>query len=123
MPKRFLCADCKEQIVTYMCYGEEVTCNKCGTTQMVPDNADEIEGKSYGVRQSTIKGETLDRDTDYNNDEAHYIVIKDIRMRFGSMVVFMIKWAFASIPAIFVVAFVLFIAASMFGAVTCSAMR
>ena len=30
------------------------------------------------------------------------VVVTDIRMRFGSMVVFMIKWAIAAIPAVFV---------------------
>lgn len=32
------------------------------------------------------------------------ITIKDINMPFGSMVAFMVKWAFASIPAMFIVA-------------------
>ena len=30
------------------------------------------------------------------------VVVTDINMRFGSMVVFMIKWSLASIPAMFV---------------------
>jgi hypothetical protein len=39
------------------------------------------------------------------------VVIEDIRMPFGSMVVFMVKWAIASIPAmiiLFVLSAVLF---------------
>ena len=28
-----------------------------------------------------------------------YVVVTDIRMSFGSMVVFMVKWAIATIPA------------------------
>ena len=31
--------------------------------------------------------------------EKHEVVVTDIRMSFGSMVVFMIKWAIAAIPA------------------------
>ena len=31
------------------------------------------------------------------------VVVTDIRMEFESMVVFMVKWAFASIPAIIIV--------------------
>ena len=31
------------------------------------------------------------------------VEITDIRMRFGSMVVFMVKWALASIPALIIV--------------------
>ena len=34
------------------------------------------------------------------------VVITDIEMRFGSMVVFMVKWAIASIPALIILVFV-----------------
>ena len=34
------------------------------------------------------------------------VVVTDIQMRFGSMVVFMIKGAFASIPALIIVGFI-----------------
>ncbi len=30
------------------------------------------------------------------------VIVTDVRMRFGSMVVFMIKWALASIPAMII---------------------
>lgn len=32
------------------------------------------------------------------------VVVKDVEMAFGSMVIFVIKWAFASIPAILIFA-------------------
>ena len=35
------------------------------------------------------------------------IVIKDIQMPFWSMVTFMVKWAFAAIPAIIIIAFII----------------
>ena len=31
--------------------------------------------------------------------EKHEVIVTDIQMPFGSMVVFMVKWAIASIPA------------------------
>ncbi|MFH7319557.1 hypothetical protein ACHHRT_02975 [Desulfurivibrio sp. D14AmB] len=40
------------------------------------------------------------------------VTIVDIRMPFGSMVVFMVKWVLASIPAFFILAF---IGAAVFG--------
>jgi len=40
-------------------------------------------------------------------------VISDIKMRFGSMVVFMVKWAFAAIPAIIIVFGVVFLVLSI----------
>ncbi len=47
------------------------------------------------------------------------VVINDIRMPFGSMVVFMVKWAIASIPAmiiLFVICAVLFaVLGALFG--------
>lgn len=39
-----------------------------------------------------------------NNAEAQPVVIVDVKMKFLSMVVFMVKWAFASIPALFIIA-------------------
>lgn len=48
------------------------------------------------------------------------VSVTDIRMSFGSMVVFMIKWAFAAIPAMIVVftvvAFIAFVLSLIFGA-------
>jgi len=39
------------------------------------------------------------------------IVVKDIKMSFGSMVVFMIKWSIAAIPAMMILGFI----GAMFG--------
>jgi hypothetical protein len=38
--------------------------------------------------------------------EETYVVITDIKMPFGSMIVFMVKWAFAAIPAIIIIYFI-----------------
>ena len=46
-------------------------------------------------------------------DEIRGITVTDIQMPFGSMVIFMIKWAIASIPA----AIILFLIASVFAVV------
>ncbi|MBT9437556.1 MAG: hypothetical protein GAS50_00020 [Desulfobacterales bacterium] len=46
-------------------------------------------------------------------DENRGVTVTDIQMPFGSMVVFMIKWAIASIPA----AIILFLIASVFAVV------
>ncbi len=45
--------------------------------------------------------------------EKQKVIVTDIQMPFWSMVVFMIKWTIASIPAIFI----LFILLGLFGAV------
>ena len=45
------------------------------------------------------------------------VVVGDIQMPFGSMVVFMVKWTIASIPAMIIVFLVLAIAAAMLGGI------
>jgi hypothetical protein len=41
------------------------------------------------------------------------VVIADINMRFGSMVLFMVKWAFAAIPAFIIIFGIMFIILSV----------
>jgi hypothetical protein len=43
------------------------------------------------------------------------IVISDINMRFGSMVVFMVKWAFAAIPALIIIFGITFVSLTLLG--------
>ena len=43
------------------------------------------------------------------------VIIKDIQMPFWSMVKFMVKWAFASIPAIIIIALILMILGAVLG--------
>jgi len=40
------------------------------------------------------------------SDEEQHVVVTDIRMPFMSMVIFMVKWVIASIPAIFILAII-----------------
>jgi hypothetical protein len=42
------------------------------------------------------------------------VIVKDIKMPFGSMVTFMVKWAFASIPAALILAAIWTIFINMF---------
>jgi hypothetical protein len=41
-----------------------------------------------------------------SDDQYQKVVVKDIKMGFGSMVVFMIKWVLASIPAMLIVSLI-----------------
>lgn len=45
--------------------------------------------------RAAINGEFID-------ENAQCVVVTDIRMRFWSMVIFMVKWALASIPALII---------------------
>ena len=45
------------------------------------------------------------------------VVVRDIQMPFGSMVVFMVKWTIASIPAMIIVFVVIGVAAAILGSI------
>jgi len=47
--------------------------------------------------------------------EEKNITIKDFNMPFSSMVIFMVKWAIASIPAIIIIWILLMLLISIFG--------
>jgi hypothetical protein len=52
------------------------------------------------------------------SDELQSVRVVDIEMPFSSMVGFMVKWAFATIPAVIVIGgliFIIFLAAAAFG--------
>lgn len=53
---------------------------------------------------------------------ARPVIVQDLRMDFGSMVVFILKWTVAAIPALIVLYFALAILASIFGGLLLSAM-
>ena len=51
-----------------------------------------------------------------DNNNVNHVSIVDIRMPFSSMVVFMVKAALASIPAVIILAIILSILSWIFGA-------
>ena len=51
------------------------------------------------------------------SDIQHEVVVTDVKMPFGSMVVFMIKWSLAAIPAIIILAIIWAIAIGVFGGI------
>lgn len=48
-------------------------------------------------------------------EEPSYVVVTDIRMSFLSMVVFMVKWVIASIPAFIILSIIFSILMALFG--------
>lgn len=49
------------------------------------------------------------------NNEKKEVVVTDIKMPFMSMVIFMIKWAIASIPAIIILTIIFVVLSGIFG--------
>ncbi len=66
-------------------------CWKCG---------DSFEGTMDVDNFSFTEIEVTTKETDVS--DINYVVIKDINMTFESMIIFMLKWALASIPAIII---------------------
>lgn len=50
-----------------------------------------------------------------NSTGTNHVTITDVKMPFSSMVVFMVKWALAAIPALIILAIVFAILVSIFG--------
>jgi len=51
----------------------------------------------------------------HGKNSMNEVIIKDIQMPFWSMVIFMVKWAFAAIPAIIIIAIFVAALAGMLG--------
>ena len=66
----------------------------------------------------TRKHETLREKNGYSTQaDNDQVVVTDIKMRFLSMVLFMVKWVIASIPAFIILVIIITIAAAILGAV------
>ena len=50
------------------------------------------------------------------NEERQEVIVKDIKMSFDSMVIFMVKWALASIPALIILIIIGIISWAIIGA-------
>ena len=94
MALQFNCQHCNELVFVFQAVGGEIAeCKKCGEKNIIPENASD----SKTIEVSTHKG---------NSTQFQPVTIEDIKMPFGSMVQFMVKWAIASIPA-FIILFLI----------------
>ena len=127
MALQFNCQHCNELIISkFLKVGEMAECKKCGEKNTIPKSAE-------GISESEIKSEhtisdAFDDDSNKQSNSktievsatqshnANEVIITDIKMKFGSMVEFMVKWVFASIPAIiFLIALFYLITAILIG--------
>ena len=128
MALKFNCQHCNELIISkFLKAGEIAECKKCGEKNTIPENAE-------GISDAEIKSEHTISDAfdDGNNKQSDSktievsthkgnstqfqpVTIEDIKMPFGSMVQFMVKWAIASIPAIIIIWILFMLLISLFG--------
>ena len=67
------------------------------------------------VYLSSIDERTVEVSSDDNGVVDNGVIITDVKMKFGSMVVFMVKWVIASIPAMIILFLVGFLVMGVFG--------
>ena len=56
--------------------------------------------------KETIKSERKERDMTNSDASINEVIVTDVKMNFGSMVIFMVKWVIASIPAFIILFFI-----------------
>ena len=103
----FTCPGCQSAYTVDDANAGRVTdCPECGIEVTIPNKTREPVPSSSAVdRRKT---------TAANRPEA--VVITDIKMPFGSMIVFMVKWALAAIPALILLFIIYSILFGIFGA-------
>ena len=119
MALQFNCQHCNELVVAkFLKVGEIAKCKKCGEKNIIPEN-DEGSSESEIKSEHTISDAFDDGSNKQTNSKTievskhkgnstqfQPVTIEDIKMPFGSMVQFMVKWAIASIPA-FIILFLI----------------
>ena len=92
-------------IETVINYGNSsaVLCGDCSASdegkKMMAENSKSARSGSVAVQRASSSG----------------VIINDIQMPFSSMVVFMVKWTLASIPALIILLIILTIVLAIFG--------
>lgn len=103
MARKFPCSHCREDIIVkHLWPGEDANCQTCGKENTVPEDFETVPDEEYDKLHESKASEI---EQDY--DESTFIPVvqvnvNDISMSFSSMVVFMVKWILASIPAIII---------------------
>ncbi|SDP82723.1 zinc-ribbon domain-containing protein [Desulforhopalus singaporensis] len=92
-------------------------CDECGTSLgLIPNQEDDenISNNSEIITQIKVISDKLSK-IELNTKKGNSFAISDINMPFASMVVFMIKWAIATIPAVIILFILGSILTSVFG--------
>jgi len=58
-----------------------------------------------------------------SSDQGQPVVVSNVKMPFGSMVVFMVKWTLASIPALIILALIGAVLGAVFGGLFAGLLR
>ena len=89
-------------------------CPNCNNTNSADATKCECGYVFKGYQESSSPDITASR-SHTNNSNSQNVTITDIKMPFGSMVEFMVKWAIASIPAFIILLVIGFMIAGIIG--------
>ncbi|MBL8984108.1 MAG: hypothetical protein JNL26_18120 [Gemmatimonadetes bacterium] len=98
-PQRDFCADCDEAIL------REAVAATASDTKPGGGSATDAGAASFGKgwrARERASGEAASSEGRANAPSLQSVQVVDIKMSFGSMVVFMVKWSLASIPAMII---------------------
>jgi len=100
MARKFKCSHCSKDIIVnkHLWPGENTYCLSCGKEIAVPEDFETVQDKEYDKFKES-KSPVVEQEM---NEPASQVIVNDISMPFNSMVVFMIKWAIAAIPAMII---------------------
>jgi len=117
MALKFNCQGCNELIISkFLKKGEIAKCKKCGSATTIPEDAEGI--TNVEIQDDHTISDVFNKETkiqldssikesiDDNSQKITEVVIADIKMPFGSMVEFILKWTIASIPAMIILFFI-----------------
>jgi hypothetical protein len=116
----FNCSKCgQSMVIDEDAAGVTIDCPNCGEPSHVPSQsmviADEPEPLAIATPPPIPEQPALQISPPSPLVPKAAVVITDIQMPFGRMVVFMVKWAIASIPAAIVLMTVFFLLWTLFG--------
>ena len=113
MALKFKCQHCNDIIISnFLKVGELAECKKCGEKSTIPQDAEEAADTIYKGKKVKSKTAEVSATQSYNASD---VIITDIRMPFMSMVMFMVKWSIATIPAFIILLVLGFALASFIG--------
>ena len=119
MALQFNCQHCNELIISIvgLKVGELAECKQCGQRSIIPQDAEGTPETIYKEQKVTSKTAEVSAEQVVSNKSSHTneVIIKDIKMSFGSMVEFMVKWAIASIPAFIILVLIGVLVAGILG--------
>jgi len=101
------CKNCGESFKSGISWANESYCKKCWV-----DGGLSKQAAAEGEAEENTAQASVVLDAGSATTE---VIVRDIQMKFGSMVVFLVKWALASIPAMIILTLIALVFSAIFG--------